>query len=186
MQIDIKNKDIYIIIILIILLVLTKVGVFQKNKSIDVLIDEKESEVNLEVKKDIKVDISGAIKNPGVYTLLEDDRLETLIKKSGGLSKEADRDNINLARKLKDGIKIYIPFENNEDEKNTSTNKFTLTQFNNFNQKQLESIDGIGEVIAKRIIKYIEKNGPFKSVKEIQKVDGIGSSKLKKIRNFIY
>ena len=185
MKIDIKNKDVYIIIILIILLILTKVGVFQKNKSIDVLIDDKKSEVNLEVKKDIKVDISGAIKNPGVYTLLEDDRLEKLIKKSGGLKKDANRDNINLARKLKDGIKIYIPYKE-DSEKNVSTDKFTLTQFNNFNQKQLETIDGIGEVIAHRIIEYIEKNGPFKSVNEIQKVNGIGSSKLKIIRNFIY
>lgn len=61
----------------------------------------------------IKIDIAGAVTNPGVYELPEISRVEDALDAAGGLAEGADRDwvskNLNLATKLKDGDKLYIP-----------------------------------------------------------------------------
>lgn len=63
--------------------------------------------------KEIIVDIEGAVFKPGVYRLKEGDRLQDVLIKAGGMSEEADREwverNLNLAVKLIDGSKVYIP-----------------------------------------------------------------------------
>ncbi|MEN6586503.1 MAG: ComEA family DNA-binding protein [Sulfuricella sp.] len=50
------------------------------------------------------------------------------------------------------------------------------------NQAQLESVKGIGPVKAKAIIEYRTKNGPFKSVDDLQKVTGFGKASVGKLR----
>lgn len=54
---------------------------------------------------------------------------------------------------------------------------------NTASAKQLESLKGIGNEIAKRIVDYREANGPFKSVDDLQKIKGIGKGKLAKIKD---
>lgn len=63
------------------------------------------------IKKVIKVDIKGAIKNPGVYQMNENDRIIDVIKLSGGLIEKADTDNINLSKKVFDEMVIIIPMK---------------------------------------------------------------------------
>src|SRR5688572_30589471 len=65
--------------------------------------------------REVKVDISGAVVNPGVYSLSSEARVEDAIKKAGGVTEDANPEylskSINLAQKISDGMKIYIPFE---------------------------------------------------------------------------
>src|SRR5258708_7771435 len=63
----------------------------------------------------ISVDISGAVKNPGVYQLKDGSRIEDSIKIAGGFADNANQEYIskylNLAQKLSDGSKVYVPIE---------------------------------------------------------------------------
>lgn len=51
--------------------------------------------------------------------------------------------------------------------------------------QQLQTLPGIGEVLARRIIAYREENGPFRSVGELALVDGLGQKKLEAIWDLI-
>lgn len=65
------------------------------------------------VSSQIKIDVSGEVKNPGVYDLPKDARIEDALKVAGGVTESADQKymskTINLAQKVSDGMKIYIP-----------------------------------------------------------------------------
>ena len=62
---------------------------------------------------------------------------------------------------------------------------FAGVNINSATQEQLESLDGIGPVKAQAIIDYRKKNGPFKSLEDVKKVDGIGDATYDKIRKDI-
>ena len=97
----------------------------------------------------IMVDLSGAVLQPGIYELANGSRINDLLIKAGGLSAEADRDwvarNLNLADKLTDGQKFYLPFQGEE----SSEDKININQAS---LSQLESLPGIGEKRARDIV----------------------------------
>ena len=117
-----KNKD-KIIIGLIIALAIAIGNNFIKEKQGDslnenfTLLDKNEDDLLLEDETDddakeneaMKVHITGQINREGVYEIKDGDRLEDLINKAGGLSPDADSKSLNLAMKLEDQMKIYIP-----------------------------------------------------------------------------
>ena len=109
----------------------------------------------------IKIDISGQVINPGVYELTGDVRVQDGLIAAGGLSANADREwvikNLNLAQKLTDGVKIYIPQVGEKTQIATintlgASTSTSLISLNNATQAELESLDGIGPATAKKII----------------------------------
>ena len=163
-------------------------------------IEEKENKENKEEPKEmgtgIFVHIDGWIQNPGVYEIKENDRVNTIIEKAGGLKEGASIKSINLAARLSDGDKIYIP--NREEEKqiettevkgnNTGTVKITKNSKININKasiSELKQITGIGESTANKIIDYRENVGKFKKIEDIKEVKGIGDSKYGSIKDKI-
>ena len=146
------------------------------------------------------VDVRGAVENPGVFELKLDSRLEQAVLKAGGYSDKADLvwvdANLNMARELSDGEKVYIPekgesrgsqsstsnvqIERTEDVKSTA-----IVNLNTAQQSELESLSGIGPAFAERIIDYREANGGFMSKEEIQAVSGIGEKTYEKIKGQI-
>ena len=163
-------------------------------------IEEKENKENKEESKEmgtgIFVHIDGWIQNPGVYEIKENDRVNTIIEKAGGLKEGASIKSINLAARLSDGDKIYIP--NREEEKqiettevkgnNTGTVKITKNNKININKasiSELKQITGIGESTANKIIDYRENVGKFKKIEDIKEVKGIGDSKYESIKDKI-
>lgn len=149
----------------------------------------------------IYVDISGAIKHPGVYQLPKEARLFDLIEKAGGLTKDAALDKLNQAIKLADQQKIYIVHigeqieqtsvsqENLQTEQSTDSSSNqqaqNLVNINEADLAQLQTLSGIGEKKAQAIINYRQENGSFKSVDDLNKVAGIGEKTVEKIRNLI-
>lgn len=113
-----KYKDYLLVAILIVIIIIgyiwaNRVTLKSKEKikeENDIALVEEEQEV--EIKK-IMVDIKGMVKNPNVYELDENARVSDLIKKAGGLAKDANTDIINLSKKLKDE-EVIIIYSNNE------------------------------------------------------------------------
>ena len=66
----------------------------------------------------IIVHVSGAVNKEGIVELEENSRISDAINKAEGLKENADTKNINLAFKLEDGMKIYIPTVEEMIEKN--------------------------------------------------------------------
>ncbi len=135
----------------------------------------------------IVCDISGAVKNPGVYELEEGSRLSNLVELAGGLNDDADIDRINRARVIYDGEKIYIG-KIGESDVNTaiaydgSSHKINI---NRANSEELQTINGIGPSTAEKIIQYREEYGNFDNIEELMNVSGIGEKTFKKMKDYV-
>jgi len=132
----------------------------------------------------VTVDVAGAVKTPGVYSLPANSRVMDAIKAAGDKLKGADLSDINLARVVKDGEQIYIYPPNKSGSAmriSPQRAKAKVTgpiALNRASAKELESLDGIGPVLAARIVAYRNQNGPFLTVDDLMKVSGIGSIKF--------
>ena len=111
--------------------------------------------------------IGGAVANPGIYPLKEDDNLQTLLS-DAGVEPDADLSHIEL----------HIPREG-EDQ---SPQKLDI---NRADPWLLEALPGIGEVTAQAIVDYRSVNGPFRRIEDLLKVSGIGPVTFAKIKDYI-
>ena len=127
------------------------------------------------------------------------------------MREDAYTEDINLAYKLEDGMKIHIPTKQEKENANTTftteedlTEKYVTTSsgvsnnsenneatqntkinINTATQTQLGTLPGIGPSTATKILTYRKENGKFKSIEDIKKVSGIGDSKFEKIKDYI-
>jgi competence protein ComEA len=145
------------------------------------------------------VDISGAVVRPDVYTLPAGSRIRDAIQAAGGLSSQADSQNLNLAASLEDGMKIQVPqimMAPVAPGIMTSISNSTavglgqgvvggLVNINTASQQELDSLPEIGPALAQRIIAYRTAKGPFTKIEDIQKVSGIGLVTFEKIKDLI-
>ena len=129
----------------------------------------------------LMVDVAGAVVNPGVYSLPLNARVVEAIKAAGGLKKGADTSDINQARILKDGEQIYVypaVLSGSGGVSRSAIRKNGPIMINRATVKDFESLDGIGPVLANRIVTYRKTNGPFSAIEDLLKVPGIGQSKF--------
>ena len=128
----------------------------------------------------LMVDVAGAVVNPGVYSLPLNARVFEAITAAGGLKKGADTSDINQARILRDGEQIYVyPTTTSAGGvARPAVRKNGPVMINRATVKDFESLDGIGPVLANRIVSYRKINGPFAAVEDLLKVPGIGQSKF--------
>ena len=137
--------------------------------------------------------ICGAVASPGVYELPAGSRVNDAVTAAGGFSAEADRNYVNLAEPISDGIKIQIPTVQEvstmkpdiSDSFAASDQKSGLININRASKEELKTIPGIGDGIATRIIDYRTQNGSFNTVEDIMKVSGIKEKLFSKIKNHI-
>lgn len=135
----------------------------------------------------IFVDVTGAVNNPGVYTLTASSRVIDAIKAAGGSAPGADLSTINLARVLADGEQIYVDaaVTNSKGVRVSSPKRSGPININRATVSDFDSLDGIGPVIASRIVDYRKTHGPFITVEDLQKVSGIGAAKFAQIKSKI-
>ncbi len=131
--------------------------------------------------KSVVVNVSGAVRNPGVYQLKVGSRVAEALTKAGGLVKDADRawidKNLNLARKLRDGEKIYIPRVGEEYSGSEVLGaKSGVVNVNTASLSELDSLWGVGETRARAIIEH----RPYSSLEELVSKAGIPQSVLEK------
>ena len=143
-------------------------------------------EIESVVEQTVMIDVAGAVVNPGVYSLPLNARVFEAIKAAGGLKKGADASDVNQARILKDGEQIYI-YPTSQSLTSSSGSKKTVRKngpimINRASVKEFESLDGIGPVLANRIVAFRKINGPFAAIEDLMKVPGIGSSTFAKFK----
>jgi competence protein ComEA len=133
------------------------------------------------------VDVAGAVRQPGVYEFADGDRVIDAIERAGGSVPKADLSLLNLAAPLVDGTQILVPKAGAVapgalgGAPGTSTSG--LIDINTASATELETLSGIGEVLAATIIEYRTQNGPFVSVEDLMDVSGIGPATLDEIRD---
>ena len=136
---------------------------------------------------DIQVYVTGAVREPGVYTVGADARLAAAVEAAGGVTDEADLDAVNLAARLVDEAHWHIPTRGEtaapaQQAGKTAAGKIDI---NSANVETLVSLPQIGSVRAAAIVAYRESNGPFASAEDILNVAGIGPATLEAIRDLI-
>ena len=139
----------------------------------------------------IKVDVEGQVLKPGVYSLNADSRVQDALIAAGGLSPDANRNAINLAAKIADGQKIYVPAVgetvsasiNNSIRGSTpnSGDVSGLVSVNSGSQAELEELPGIGPVTAQKIIDM----RPYGSTEELLDKKAVGKATWEKIKDQI-
>lgn len=148
----------------------------------------------------IYVYICGAVELPGVYCLKEGSRLYEAVELAGGMTDDADKNCLNMARQIVDGEQIVIltqeeaalqkeagvyKYPAEESMQEITAQKSNLVNINTATVAELTTVSGIGESRALAIIAYREKNGNFGSIEDIKKVDGIKDGLFSKIKDKI-
>lgn len=138
----------------------------------------------ISVKNMIYVSIQGEVVDPDVYYVEEDITVLELINIAGGLTKEANADLIDFDQILVLGSVVRIPniSSNNETEIKDESG---LININSADLEALSTLNGIGHILAQRIIDYRSEYGSFQSIEDIQLVSGIKASIYEKIKEYI-
>jgi competence protein ComEA len=141
-----------------------------------------------------KVHVAGEVNKPGVYSLSPQSRVEDAVFLAGGFTQNADKDAINLAFPLQDGIQIWVPSKQSSQDGDyvgeksgdtVSPYNLDLLNINIASLQELEALPGIGPVTAEAIIAFRQDFGSFSTIEEIQKVYGIGPAKFEQIKDLI-
>ncbi|MCX7928882.1 MAG: helix-hairpin-helix domain-containing protein [Patescibacteria group bacterium] len=192
-----ENKLSFLFALLGFFALLTGVFIFVNTKDsrqegIEIISDENQQS-SLSSQKSIFVEVSGEVKNPGVYEMSIEDRVFEALNKAGGFTENADTafvdKVINKAAKLVDGQKIYIPKAGKQSEvlsaNNSSVNKSdqtvstSLVNINTDSLQKLDSLPGIGPTYAQRII----DQRPYSSIEELKSKKVIPNSVFEKIKD---
>lgn len=162
--------------------------------------------------KTVRVQVSGAVLEPGIYDVPASCRVEEAIAAAGGLTENADSERVNLVRKVRDGMQIRVPVQkaartSSTQRKNaqatagysaSSTKKVGGTRagaeknnsavqsvrINSASAGELQQLPGIGPALAQRIVET-RNSGCFTSVDDLMRVPGIGKAKLAKLRDYV-
>lgn len=147
----------------------------QEKSQEDAPIEERGSE--------IYVHITGAVKKPGLYKVKGPIRLVEVIDQAGGLTKDADSDQLNLAAQIEDQARIHVPSKGQKSEEGrTSPGKVNL---NRASLEELQTLPGIGEKTAQKIKDRVEKEGPFQREEDLKDLPGIGEKKYQELEAYI-
>ena len=114
---------------------------------------------------ELRVYVSGAVRNPGVYTLGEEDRWIDAIEAAGGFSPDANQVGVNLARRVEDEDQIVVPSLTSGVAAGASQDP--LVNLNTASEADLNALPGIGDVRAAKILQSRETDGPFTSPDEL-------------------
>jgi competence protein ComEA len=140
------------------------------------------------------VHVAGAVRLPGVYTLASDDRVHDAVSAAGGASSDADLAGLNLAAPLADGARIYVPLVGEVDPATVPSGVsppavgVAVTQpvdLNRATSAEFEALPGVGPATAAAIVGDRDRNGPFASVDDLDRVPGIGPAKLAALRDLV-
>lgn len=177
--------------ILVIGIVLVFLVIGYLNSNADSISEPLPFASNVEQKEDEKelewmAHIDGEVHSPGVYVILEGERLADLIEKAGGLTSDANAKALNLAMKIEDEMKIYVPnlSESPEEADMSNSGNSSKININRASVSELITLPGIGEQKAQKIIDYREDQ-PFETIEELMNISGIGDKTFESLKELI-
>ena len=173
--------------------------------------EEAAAEAAAEAK--ITVYVSGAVAKPGLHEIAPGSRAVDAIEAAGGMTEEANKDRVNLAKICKDGMQVNVPRLNAKELRklkqaqnvyagesvNAAVNAGQPANYvpaaqqdysdgkirlNSATLEELEELPGVGEVTAQRIVEYRNLHG-FNKIEDIMNVKGIGQAKFNKMRPYL-
>ena len=149
---------------------------------------DKKQEVGIELIKsgeaegDVYVDVAGAVQNPGMFKLSAGSRVNDALTAAGGLSEEADRDwletTLNLAAKVSDGDKLFIPTIRETEEKVGASGKINI---NTAGSAELDTLYGVGPATAQKII----DGRPYSKIEDLVAKKAVSQTVFDRIKDEI-
>jgi competence protein ComEA len=133
----------------------------------------------------ITVHVAGLVSRPGLVELPEGSRVADAVAAAGGLLPGARAEAINLAAALSDGQQIVVPEADGDRPATSAGTPDGKVHLNQATASELDSLPGVGPVIAERIVSYREENGPFETIEDLLDVPGIGEAKLADLRDHV-
>ena len=132
---------------------------------------------------DIRVYITGAVENPGVYSVPDGSRWIDALEAAVGATAEANLDGVNLARRVNDEDQIVVPILG--EGLVAAASQSPLVNINTAGESELRSLPGIGEVRAATIVRSRQTDGPYTSIDDLQDRDLIPDSVFDDISDLI-
>jgi len=146
----------------------------------------------------IFVHIVGEVNNPGVFQLADGTRVYDVLQMAGGATAYADLTRINLASFLRDAMQIIVPAIGDDISDvfiyadatespavHTPAQAGGLINVNTASLAELQTLPGVGPVLAENIIEFRESHGNFSSIDELMNVARIGPATLDRLRDFV-
>lgn len=134
----------------------------------------------------VVVHVAGAVQRSGVYRLNDGDRVVDAVAAAGGMAANAEPDAINLAARLVDGQRVYVPKVGEAvPQVGDAGAPSGPLDLNTASEEQLDDLPGVGPATAAAIVAHRETNGPFGSVDDLGDVRGIGPAKLDSLRPLV-
>lgn len=138
----------------------------------------------------LTVHVVGQVRHPGVVQLASGARVQEAVRAAGGALAAADLAGVNLARVLVDGEQVLVPRPGDaaapvagpSSPAAPSGASNAVIDLNSADLTQLDSLPGVGPVLAQRILDWRTANGRFTSVDELGEVSGIGDAVLGRLR----
>jgi competence protein ComEA len=138
----------------------------------------------------VAVHVAGRVRRPGLVRLAAGSRVLDAVRAAGGTTPGADLDAVNLARKLVDGEQVRIPARGQAAPAAATAAGGPVGQaagpldLNTATAEQLDTLPGVGEVTAGRIVAYRTAH-PFTSVDELLDVPGIGQRRFEQLKDLV-
>ncbi|MEJ2211532.1 MAG: ComEA family DNA-binding protein [Anaerolineae bacterium] len=141
----------------------------------------------------LRVYVSGAVRQPDVYTLPPGSIVKDALLAAGGATVDADLDRINLALTVAEGQHVYVPHQGETEppvqppvqQPAAPSTAGGRVNINTADAAALEELPGIGPSLAQRILDFRQTHGPFAQIEDIQEVSGIGPATFAKIQDLI-
>jgi competence protein ComEA len=156
----------------------------------------------------IKVYVVGCVARPGIVTIDKGGMICDAVREAGGLTEDADSDNINMVYSLNENVMLYIKSKKDEsggvgkgavvvsdsgtgaavvgeNDDAAGKDKNKQVNINTAGIDELDTLPGIGEATARDIIAYRDKNGGFAAIEDIMKVPRIKENRFESIRDYI-
>ena len=131
------------------------------------------------------VHVAGSVRRPGVYRLAGGARVRDAVRRAGGAARNANLDALNLAARVDDGQQVLVPAREPGGVSPSSGNGVSRApvSLGSATEAELDTLDGVGPVMARKIVEWRARHGGIGSVDELDEIPGIGPAKLEALRS---